>query len=428
VRRHSVVDEARNIKTTSIMDPNLGLDMETDYNIPIFNRFGSLSQPSTSTATETNQQNSADIAADANKNNQQVQKIKTKPIYIQNKKFNGIIEKMKSLKIQNFNLKIINGGLRLLVENVEEFKKVKNAFSLELTEFYTFDLQDEKQFKACLYGLPKFTSDEVMEFLKEKGLDPVEVKQLNIKQPRFDDDAIYIIYFKYGSTNMGELKKIRFLNYISVSWAHYNKNKNITQCRRCQQFDHGTRNCHMKPKCVKCSENHLSENCMYDDDLAKKTKELKCANCGKNHTANYSECEKRKNFIAFRHFLAEKDRLKREEKRQKHNPRKEATTTNQHNLFIGEPNLAYQYSQTLHKNAWKDNDSRKLFEKQPENDLFSAAQIMTITKEVFDKLTLGCICGVQWTPATLKLYFCTFFVMRSSWFSLTSLIRYFKLI
>jgi hypothetical protein len=99
----------------------------------------------------------------------------------------------KLIYITKFNLKIINGGSRLLVENVDDFMKVKHLLALDQTEFYTFDLQNEKQFKACLYGLPNFTTDEVKGFLTEKGLEPIEVKQINIKN-RASTMMLYSLY------------------------------------------------------------------------------------------------------------------------------------------------------------------------------------------------------------------------------------------
>jgi hypothetical protein len=88
----------------------------------------------------------------------------------------------------------------------------------------------------------------------------------------------------------------------------------------------------------------------------------------------------------FRQFLAEKEREKREAKRQKLNPFKKTTTQNQHNMFIGIPNLNYQYSTAIHQNAWKNDDSRKLFNhERGENDLFQPAELAAITREVFEK-------------------------------------------
>ena len=48
----------------------------------------------------------------------------------------------------------------------------------------------------------------------------------------------------------------------------------------------------MLPKCVKCGEIHKSIECTVD--FSEKTNNLKCANCGGNHTPNYQGCPKYK--------------------------------------------------------------------------------------------------------------------------------------
>ena len=53
------------------------------------------------------------------------------------------------------------------------------------------------------------------------------------------------------------------------------------QCHRCQKWGHATSNFHVKPKCLKCAGNHLSNKCTTDTNAP-----LTCANCGNNHSAN----------------------------------------------------------------------------------------------------------------------------------------------
>jgi hypothetical protein len=72
-----------------------------------------------------------------------------------------------------------------------------------------------------------------------------------------------------------------------------------TQCGNCQKFGHGSSNCFMKPQCIKCGENHKSAACIYNepDKNIIPQKFIKCANCGQPHTANYSNCTKRLEYI-----------------------------------------------------------------------------------------------------------------------------------
>lgn len=65
------------------------------------------------------------------------------------------------------------------------------------------------------------------------------------------------------------------------------KNKTGTgQCFRCQKFGHSASKCHANPKCVKCGEDHLSNDCNLAPNAA-----AKCANCGQQQPASYKGCE-----------------------------------------------------------------------------------------------------------------------------------------
>lgn len=59
-------------------------------------------------------------------------------------------------------------------------------------------------------------------------------------------------------------------------------------------FGHGSFNCNIAPKCVRCAGDHLTANCA----LAKNNpKNLNCVNCGGKHTASNKNCPTYKQHI-----------------------------------------------------------------------------------------------------------------------------------
>ena len=56
---------------------------------------------------------------------------------------------------------------------------------------------------------------------------------------------------------ISEVRNIGTLSYIRVRWEYYRSNKSgPTQCNNCMHFGHGVLNCHLKPKCLRCGEEH----------------------------------------------------------------------------------------------------------------------------------------------------------------------------
>lgn len=61
--------------------------------------------------------------------------------------------------------------------------------------------------------------------------------------------------------NFEEIYQIRQIRYISVKIEAFNSRQRVKQCYRCQGFGHASEECNCTPKCVKCSEQHLTTAC-----------------------------------------------------------------------------------------------------------------------------------------------------------------------
>ncbi|KAH0820508.1 hypothetical protein GEV33_002283 [Tenebrio molitor] len=59
----------------------------------------------------------------------------------------------------------------------------------------------------------------------------------------------------------------------------------MCSCHRCQKWGHAIANCHARPKCLKCTGEHLTRECQLGS-----TNTPRCANCGGEHTASNIEC------------------------------------------------------------------------------------------------------------------------------------------
>ncbi|GFT63784.1 hypothetical protein TNCV_4637701 [Trichonephila clavipes] len=84
------------------------------------------------------------------------------------------------------------------------------------------------------------------------------------------------------NANIFKLDKLSFLN---VTVEGYDS-KGVTQCYKCQQFNHTASNCHIKPKCLKCGEPYQTSECEIDKVENYVLRELEA----NGHMANYSKC------------------------------------------------------------------------------------------------------------------------------------------
>ena len=86
-------------------------------------------------------------------------------------------------------------------------------------------------------------------------------------------------------TNLKQIFSIPHIGHTKIKWETYVNKKGVAQCHRCQNFGHGTKNCNLNPRCVKCGQDHLTKDCTKTKDTP-----AVCANCNEQHPANYSKC------------------------------------------------------------------------------------------------------------------------------------------
>lgn len=101
--------------------------------------------------------------------------------------------------------------------------------------------------------------------------------------------------FKVTAQNKDEMKKVQNISIQyrapeKVRWEAPQKN-DVTQCYRCQRFNHTSKYCRMPFRCVKCNEPHGPGQCKNYKYVDGKIVKAYCANCSMHcHPANFRKC------------------------------------------------------------------------------------------------------------------------------------------
>lgn len=212
---------------------------------------------------------------------------------------------------KNYSIRHMQIGMRIDIPNELEHTATVEALKTAQCKFYTYHSLHTKPKKFVLYGLLDMQLTELRNILQHSGIHPNDVKKLTLKKPRYDGQAVYLLYFNTGSTTLSELRKIKSINHVAIKWDYYHPRKkdSVAQCRNCQQLGHSSINCFMPAKCLVCAENHNTDVCpkrIKKADLLQQQagaatpiekSYIKCANCDMNHMANYRGCQKRKEFL-----------------------------------------------------------------------------------------------------------------------------------
>ncbi|KAF4531621.1 hypothetical protein B566_EDAN017654 [Ephemera danica] len=130
------------------------------------------------------------------------------------------------------------------------------------------------------------TIDEIDDDLHQQGYQPLKVTQLYTSRNSIKTLLpLFLIEFS-PNTNPKEIKEIKHICHVIITWDNYRRPKGPTQCMRCQQLGHGTSNCKRIPRCVKCAGQHMTEQCIRDRSTIDPPT---CANCGGDHPASYKD-------------------------------------------------------------------------------------------------------------------------------------------
>ncbi|KAL0810717.1 hypothetical protein ABMA28_010041 [Loxostege sticticalis] len=155
--------------------------------------------------------------------------------------------------------------------------------------FHTYTPAEERKIRAVIRGLPKeIDSADILEDLKSQGLPALEVHRLFKAKTKEPYDLVQVVLDPTPSgRDIFNIKSVCHISGLKIEPPH--KKNSPGQCHKCQLYGHSARNCHARPRCVKCLGDHGTADCSRQKDTA--TEPPACVLCGQvGHTANYRGC------------------------------------------------------------------------------------------------------------------------------------------
>ncbi|GFX03202.1 nucleic-acid-binding protein from transposon X-element [Trichonephila clavipes] len=175
--------------------------------------------------------------------------------------------------------------LKLYTDSAEERRMAVQHLTMLDFKFYTIKSKAERPIKVVIKGLPRNTNpEEIKQDLEILGYTPDRVNQL-IGRKNKRPHPIFLITLPRNLDNL-KIFDLKTINYLSIRVEGYD-GRGVTQCYTCNNFNHSSENCHLKPRYLKCGENHLTRDC----PIKQKLETPYCINCNiYGHMANYRGC------------------------------------------------------------------------------------------------------------------------------------------
>lgn len=278
-------------------------------------------------------------------------------------------------------------GTKIFPSNNAAFNAVKNKLVANKMSFFTHLLRDEQTTKFVLHGFYPCDVNELKKMLNEMKIMPAKISKLNVRNKRYDDHAVYLIHFlKKDQMKIATLREsARVIEYVRVRWEYYeNKKKGPIQCSRCMQYGHGGNCCNLKPKCIRCGQEHISSECPHINPDTKRIPDeiVKCGLCGQNHPANFSGCEKRLAFIQRQNLY--RSRTQRSQRPQATQARQFVHASQLDTANFPSINPTNPIAWTSPANPQQFNQNQHQAENSSE--LFTTAELITIMRDMMGRL------------------------------------------
>lgn len=297
----------RNMSKAAQQQPGEGTSSGTTSgsNIPTSNKFDLLSDEDLEVDDDDDGSSKADGDLEPGKAKVCEQNKKQPTIHIPNTPWERVVNLMNRNNCE-YATKLCKSSVQLHTMSRSMFEEVQRVLKAGGVEYFTFDSPQSKPVKIVLSGYMAEPVEDLKKDLADYDISPREIKILSKKQTTAGEHVLYLLFFDRGSFKIQDLRRIKNVYGYLVHWRYFTKRPNdAAQCHRCQRFGHGSRNCTLSPKCVKCGASHLTENCtlprktaLQQDNNAEQNKPLvKCSNCSGNHTANYRGCPSRKTYL-----------------------------------------------------------------------------------------------------------------------------------
>ena len=186
-----------------------------------------------------------------------------------------------------------NSRVAVICHTPESHQAIKEGLRTQEVAFHTYSRKDEKMYKAVIFGLPDYVEDILPAEMTSLGFADVVIRKMKVPAEKSSYCPPILVQLPAGA-DFSKFRQIKLLCNTVVQIRKYRSNNCYgTQCYRCQGFGHSSTNCNLAPRCVKCTEPHLTVDC------PKKTRDqpAQCCNCGSNHPANFRQCKERENYL-----------------------------------------------------------------------------------------------------------------------------------
>ena len=145
----------------------------------------------------------------------------------------------------------------------------------------------EKRYRVVTIGVHQTISED--DIKSELAKNNIKINQ--VQRLKFNGQLTRKVVVEFDNEQDMKIALFNGIYFarIRVRRESYRTTPPVTQCYKCQGFNHMAKYCKNDQKCVRCAGDHKSTDF---PNKNKKTLKIKCSNCHGNYVASSRECQK----------------------------------------------------------------------------------------------------------------------------------------
>lgn len=177
--------------------------------------------------------------------------------------------------------KFLFGYINIKATSEENRQKIVQFLMEKNEELILLEATIDRPIKVVLKGLHvEANTTDIVKDLKTKGFRVSRISQMRNYKLQKTLNMFLMKIKKVG--NYQNIYNIKEIGYGIVKLEPYRRKNKATICYNCTGYHHSARNCHQRPRCIKCNGAHPTREC----NIKEKIEHPVCINCGeKDHLA-----------------------------------------------------------------------------------------------------------------------------------------------
>lgn len=211
---------------------------------------------------------------------------KPKPIFVLSEKWNELMQILHNDAKDQYTYKLDSNNLiKILPKCTKTYSVIVQALEQHNISFHTFQLTGNRCFRVVLRGMHHSVSlDDLKVSIESLNHKVIRIHNIRHRESKLPLNMFFVELEQRQNNN--QIFDIQYLLHAKISFEAPHPRKDVVQCYRCQRYGHTKTYCRHPFRCVKCGQNHSSNECTKPD---KSTPAL-CTLCGGAHPANYRGC------------------------------------------------------------------------------------------------------------------------------------------